>query len=170
MNNLNTIEICVRLLEEGVPTLKLTTAEILGGGKYRILASEDYDSEDEIWEFVPGSVVRAMSSQTDDGEDIFLAVGMPISRDELLKQNEGKKIVVIYVLCDADGKKKNVKTEAVELGGGLYRVLPSLIEAENSLVWEFFPGSIVKAVNKKDDFGEEVLFAFDQLREDRVNL
>jgi len=53
-----TIKIYVPLLDEGTPTIRGTQAISLGGNLYKILATPDYNPEDETWEFLPGSVVR----------------------------------------------------------------------------------------------------------------
>lgn len=55
---MQTVEIYVSLLEEGTPTARATQAVPLGNGTYRLLPTPNYDPEDEIWEFLPGSVVR----------------------------------------------------------------------------------------------------------------
>lgn len=53
-----TTEIFVPLLEEGTPTIRPTQAIPLGNGTYKVLPTPDYDPEDEVWEFLPGSVVQ----------------------------------------------------------------------------------------------------------------
>ncbi len=52
------VEVYVPLLEEGTPTSRGTQAVDLGNGHYRLLSTSNYDPEDEIWKFLPGSVVR----------------------------------------------------------------------------------------------------------------
>lgn len=52
------IQVYVQLLDEGAPTIRLTEGEDLGGGLVRLLATHDYDPDDEKWEFPPGSIVR----------------------------------------------------------------------------------------------------------------
>ena len=63
----------VDLLEEGTPTLLRTPAESLGGGLYKLLMPLDYDPEDEIWKFLPGSIVRCEKTNN-GGEEILYAV------------------------------------------------------------------------------------------------
>lgn len=58
MSEHETVKVYVPLLDEGTPTLRGTQAVPLGDNLYRILATPDYDPEDETWEFLPGSVVR----------------------------------------------------------------------------------------------------------------
>jgi len=55
--NARTIKIFVELLDEGTPTMRGTQAIDLGNGLYEVLPTPDYDPEDEVWEFLPGSVV-----------------------------------------------------------------------------------------------------------------
>lgn len=47
----------VRLMDEGTDVWRPTQAEVLGNGKYRLLAPAGYDAELETWEFLPGSTV-----------------------------------------------------------------------------------------------------------------
>ncbi len=68
-----TVEIYVPLLEEGTPTIRPTMAIPLGGDLYKVLPTPNYDPEDEIWEFLPGSIVRC--DRPNSLED-----GMPIIR------------------------------------------------------------------------------------------
>lgn len=70
----DTIKIYVQLLEEGVDTARPTQAIPLEGGTYKLLPTEDYDPEDEIWEFLPGSVVKALNTTDDKGHSILLAI------------------------------------------------------------------------------------------------
>ncbi len=55
-----TVEIFVPLLDEGVPTVRGTMAIPLGKDLYRVLPTPNYDPEDEIWEFLPDSIVRCV--------------------------------------------------------------------------------------------------------------
>lgn len=55
-----TVEVYLPLLEEGTPTLRPTQAIFLGNDLYQLLPTPDYDPEDEVWEFPPGSVVRCI--------------------------------------------------------------------------------------------------------------
>lgn len=66
-------KIYVELLEEGSPTLKGVDAIHKGNNEYEILMPENYDPEDEVWEFVPGTIVRC-ERKKNFGEDILLAV------------------------------------------------------------------------------------------------
>jgi hypothetical protein len=74
MTSRETVKISVRLLEEGVPTARPTQALSLGNGLYRILPTPDYDPEDEVWEFLPGSIVRCKMVSGEFLNDVFLAV------------------------------------------------------------------------------------------------
>lgn len=68
------IKVYVTLLEEGTDTIRPTQAEEVGIGLYRLFPSPKYDPEDEIWEFVPGTVVKIKEIMTDKGETVLLAV------------------------------------------------------------------------------------------------
>lgn len=69
-----TVEIYIQLLEEGTPTARPTQAIPLGNGLYKILPTQDYDPEDEIWEFLPGSIVRCKIVKGNWVKEIFLAI------------------------------------------------------------------------------------------------
>jgi hypothetical protein len=68
-----TVTVYVRLLDEGTPTSRPTLAEKVGTDKFRLLATPNYDPEDEHWEFLPGSIVRC-ETREHDGERYLLAV------------------------------------------------------------------------------------------------
>ncbi len=59
----DTVKIYVVLLEEGTDTIRGTQAIPLGSGLYKLLPTPDYDPEDEVWEFLPGTVVRGVMVQ-----------------------------------------------------------------------------------------------------------
>lgn len=65
--------IYIRLPEEETPTLKRAEAIQVGDNRYQILIPADYDPEDEIWQFPPGSLVRC-EVRKNSGEEILLAV------------------------------------------------------------------------------------------------
>jgi hypothetical protein len=48
----------VRLLDEGTTVLRPTKAVHIEDLVYRILPTEDYDSQTELWQFPPGSIVE----------------------------------------------------------------------------------------------------------------
>jgi hypothetical protein len=52
------IELHVRVLNNGTQVFRATRALKLGGGLFKLVASPDYDSTDEAWEFLPGTSVR----------------------------------------------------------------------------------------------------------------
>ncbi|MEM7616892.1 MAG: hypothetical protein AAF195_00760 [Pseudomonadota bacterium] len=68
------ITLYVHLLDEGTPTIRPTTAEILDDNLYKLLPVENYDPEDEIWEFLPGSIVSKEPISNIKGESFFVAV------------------------------------------------------------------------------------------------
>lgn len=71
---METTTVHVTLLEEGSPTAKRVEAIKLKSGFYELLEPEDYDPEDEIWEFLPGSVVKIEKTIDANGKKILLAV------------------------------------------------------------------------------------------------
>lgn len=62
------VPILVRLMNEGTEVARPTSAEPLGNGLYRILDTTDFASNDESWEFAPGTVVRGELRRYSDGE------------------------------------------------------------------------------------------------------
>jgi hypothetical protein len=70
----STVEIHVRLLEEGTECSRPTQGIALGNGLFELLPTNDYDAGDERWEFLPGSIVRAKEIRGVDGV-YLLAVG-----------------------------------------------------------------------------------------------
>jgi len=68
----NTSTIYVNLLDEGVAVVRPTQGLQLGVDKYEVLPTTDYDPDDELWEFPPGSVVRCIREER-DGEIILVA-------------------------------------------------------------------------------------------------
>lgn len=67
------VRIYVPLRDEGTDVARPTEAVEVGHGVYRILQPPDYDPEDEIWEFPPGSLVRC-EKRRDDSGDYLLAI------------------------------------------------------------------------------------------------
>jgi hypothetical protein len=57
----------VQLLDEGTPTWRPAPAVDLGEGQYRLLPTDNYDPEDEVWEFLPGTVAICEPRQLSDG-------------------------------------------------------------------------------------------------------
>ncbi|CAN0440292.1 unnamed protein product [Phaeothamnion confervicola] len=66
-------EIYIMLLGDEEGTLRPTQAITLSNGLYKILPTSNYDPEDEIWEFLPGSIVKC-EKRTYRGNDYLLAV------------------------------------------------------------------------------------------------
>jgi hypothetical protein len=52
------IELHVRLLNNGTEVFRPTRALKLGGGLFKLVASPDYHSRNEMWELLPGATVR----------------------------------------------------------------------------------------------------------------
>ena len=68
------VKICIPLLEEGTDTWKETDAIDNGNGTYWVIQPDDYDPEDEIWEFPPGTTVRCEIKESYDGKKLLVAV------------------------------------------------------------------------------------------------
>lgn len=166
MSNIDKKEIFVTLLEEGSPTLRRTSAMELEEGLYKLLPSENYDPEDEVWEFEPGAIVFGQLRKNDTNEEMLVATRIPESRESILLATPGKKIVPMIVQAFVNNKFIRKRTEAVDLGNGLYKLLPTEDYTPQSEQWEFAPGSVIRAVEEKK---ERELIAFDQIREDRMN-
>jgi len=69
----HTVEIYVRLLREGTECSRPTQALDLGNGLYKILPTPNYDPEDEVWEFLPDSIVRSEIRRC-EGKEFLIAV------------------------------------------------------------------------------------------------
>lgn len=69
-SNISTIY--VHLLDEGTRVVRATQGTLLGNNVYRVLATPDYDPDDEHWQFPPGSIVRCVKERS-DGEDVLVA-------------------------------------------------------------------------------------------------
>lgn len=72
-----------------------------------------------------------------------------------------KKIKVWVTLLD-EGTDTIRQTEALEMGDGLYKLLPTPWYDSEDETWEFLPESIVRLEKSKDFHGNEVLLACKQ--------
>jgi hypothetical protein len=66
--------IFVQLMGERTVVFRPTTALHLGGDRYEILPTLDYNPEDEIWEFVPHTIAKCIPNVFPSGEVGLLAV------------------------------------------------------------------------------------------------
>jgi hypothetical protein len=71
----DTLTFYVRLLDEGTRTSRPAQASRVGTDSFKLLATPNYDPEDEHWEFPPGSVVRC-EAREHEGERYLLAIGL----------------------------------------------------------------------------------------------
>jgi hypothetical protein len=60
------VEIYVRLLDEGTYCTRPTQGIVLENGLIQLLPTDNYDPDDEHWEFLPGSIVRAKEIRNAD--------------------------------------------------------------------------------------------------------
>ncbi len=131
-NLTNAVDVCVELLEEGAETWRRAKALNLGNGLYKLLPPPDYDPEDEMWAFLPGEIVALERARTNIGI-IENAVRHP-------DQN-----VIRIIVWQAEGSPQGSKrTNALGLGNGLYKILPTPTYDPNAESWEFVPGDIVR--------------------------
>lgn len=75
-----TVRVHVRLLDEGTDVSRPTEALDLGEGMFELLATPDYDSEAETWEFPPGSLVRCEKRGGNTGEYLLASASVPRSQ------------------------------------------------------------------------------------------
>lgn len=68
-----TVEIYIRLLDEGTECSRPTQALDLGNGFFKVLPTSQYDPTDEVWEFPPDSIVRSATRRS-DGKEFLLAI------------------------------------------------------------------------------------------------
>jgi hypothetical protein len=68
-----------------------------------------------------------------------------------------EKLVKIYVQLLDEGTPTTRPTEAMELGAGLFKVLPVSNYDPEDEKWEFPPGSVVKVKKTQGLFGEMLL-------------
>jgi len=66
-----TVEIHIRLLQEGTECSRPTQALDLGNGFFKVLPTPNYDPGDEVWEFPPDSIVRSQVRHSSSGEFLF---------------------------------------------------------------------------------------------------
>lgn len=69
----DTIQIYVRLMDEGTKCSRPTQALDLGNGLFKVLPTSNYDPRDEVWEFPPDSIVRSEVRHS-EGKEFLLAV------------------------------------------------------------------------------------------------
>lgn len=71
-SNTRKITLYIRLLNEGVPVLRPTQAELIEERTAKVLPTANYDPNDEEWEFTPGSIVR-FAKEEREGEVLRVA-------------------------------------------------------------------------------------------------
>ena len=67
VNENSTIELHVRLRDEGTDCSRPTRGISVGNGLFKLLPTKDYDPDDEHWEFLPGSLVRVKEVRNSEG-------------------------------------------------------------------------------------------------------
>ena len=68
----NTVEIYIRLLNEGTDVLRPTQGLVLGPDEIQVLPTPNYSPADEEWEFPPGAKVRCVREGR-NGRELLVA-------------------------------------------------------------------------------------------------
>lgn len=150
-----TATIYIELPEEGSPTIRPTEAVPLGDNTFKVLPTPDYDPEDEFWEYPPGSIVRGEKKIDYRGNEILVAV------EEIVEKNS----VTIYMPLMQGREGTARPTEAVALGDGKYKVLPTSKYDPSYEVWRFLPGSIVRCKPYSYKNSDEIQLAHELVEE-----
>lgn len=138
------ISIYVQLLDEGSFLARRASAISLGGGRYRVLPTSDYNPEEEVWEFPPESVIRLRKRWSDGEGDYLLAVA----------DTDSLEILVLF----RDGNIDNARSmDAVPLGNDLYKILPTYHYTREEDQLEFQPGDAVRLRRIHVDGKEKLL-------------
>lgn len=144
-NLTNAVEVYVELLEEGTETWRRAKALNLGNRLYKLLQTPNYDPENEMWAFLPGEIVALEQAHTNIG----------IVENAVRHSNPD---VIRIDVWQAEGSLQGSKrTNALGLGNGLYKILPTPTYDPSVEKWEFVPGDIVRLEEIKRDNG---LFTF----------
>ncbi len=77
---INTETVYVHLLNEGTVVLRPAQAIPLGKMLYRLLPCDNYDSNDECWEFAPGTIVKCVKDMHED-ESIRIAKAVALPKN-----------------------------------------------------------------------------------------
>jgi hypothetical protein len=75
MKENSAVEIYVRLLDEGTDCTRPTQGVVLEDGLIQLLPTDNYNPDDEHWEFLPGSIVRAKEVRN-AGSSYLIAVAL----------------------------------------------------------------------------------------------
>lgn len=71
-SNTNTKTIYIPLLDEGTTVSRPTEGVLLRDNLYRVLATPNYNPDDENWQFKPGSIVHCVE-EVRDNKKILIA-------------------------------------------------------------------------------------------------
>lgn len=74
--DMNSKKIYVELLDEGTPTIRPTNGIHIADNIYRLLATPNYDPEDETWLFLPGTLVQCEWQENSFLGTILVAIAL----------------------------------------------------------------------------------------------
>jgi len=72
------------------------------------------------------------------------------------------KLIDVYVVLLEEGADTIRATQAVDLGNGLARLLPTPWYDAEDEVWEFKPDTVIKYKDANDYKGNPILLAYEQ--------
>lgn len=149
--------IYIPLLEEGTPTMRGTEYISLGQDLYKILATSNYDPLDEVWEFLPDSVVKGRKTKGYKGNDILIATDLVSPPENLptIMENSAE----VYVPSQKGDNPKLIPTQSEHISNDIYRLLPIASFDPKLDNWPFLPSSAVRCIKTTSDKGENILVA-----------
>ena len=74
-----------------------------------------------------------------------------------------EKTIEVYVTLLEEGTDTIRGTQAIDLGEGLAKLLPTPWYDPEDEIWEFLPGSTVRIKKIKDDQGQDIMLAYEKL-------
>lgn len=138
------IGVYIQLLDEGSFLARKTTARVLGGDRYKILANSDYDPNDEHWEFPPDSIVRLRKRFSDGEGEYLLAV-------------DDADPIAILVPYRGGGNNSVRPMDAVPLRDQTFKILPTYRYTRDEDQLEFRPGEVIRLKKVVFDGKEKLL-------------
>lgn len=151
------IDVCVELLDEGSEGWRLTKALHIGNGYYKLLLPPKYDPEDELWAFLPGDIVRS--------EQVPSSFG--------LIKRAASHPNVNAIRIDVEQTERSPfwvrRSNALAMGDGPYKILPTPTYDPKDGHWKFLPGDIVWLKQFKASDGFTYLMPFEKIGDAEKN-